>query len=41
MNSKGKTIGAITAGVVATLAGLGYTMPDWLKAILATLGGVQ
>lgn len=41
MTNKQKIIGAIAAGVVATLAGLGYTMPAWLKAILTTLGGAQ
>jgi hypothetical protein len=38
MTSKQKIAGAIAAGVVATLAGLGYTMPDWLQAMLAALG---
>lgn len=41
MTSKQKIAGAISAGVLTTLAGLGYTMPDWLKAVLAVLGGAQ
>lgn len=38
MTSKQKIAGAIAAGVLTTLAGLGYTMPDWLQAMLAALG---